>query len=237
MYLHIVYTFVIMKTIEKGFGEAHSSHFFIIVYSLSYFPKKKDPVLVAGIGSFCIEKYQDGKIKLKFHVVLWFRFPTPLPLSPFAGKLVLRTQTRLLGGGEVKPETAKSSQSTCTLWLYFFRKSKFFSADTAGFLPQVGGVFATGRGHRRKRRCVLCFFRCEASLAPSFLPTLLPLANHPNPYFNLLKIDSPIVPSGIFTPKLSTIVAPITAKVFWSSSLPLPVMDGEYHSIGTISLV
>lgn len=36
-----------------------------------------------------------------------------------------------------------------------------------------------------------------------------------------------MVLSGIGTPKLSAIVAPITANVEVSSSLPLPVKDGE----------
>ena len=38
--------------------------------------------------------------------------------------------------------------------------------------------------------------------------------------YSFSSIDFPIVPSGIFTPKLSAIEAPITANVFSSSSLP-----------------
>ena len=45
------------------------------------------------------------------------------------------------------------------------------------------------------------------------------------------------MPSGMATPKLSAMVAPITAKVRVSSSLPLPFMDGEYARNGTFSLV
>ena len=46
-----------------------------------------------------------------------------------------------------------------------------------------------------------------------------------------------MVPSGILTPKLSAMVAPITAKVSLVSSFPLSVSDGEYAINGTCSLV
>ena len=46
-----------------------------------------------------------------------------------------------------------------------------------------------------------------------------------------------MVPSGMATPKLSAIVAPITAKVSQSESAPCPCMDGEYAKNGTSSLV
>ena len=56
-------------------------------------------------------------------------------------------------------------------------------------------------------------------------------------YFNSLSIDFPIVPFGIVTPKLSAIVAPITAKVSSEGILPPPLMDGEYARNGTFSFV
>ena len=46
-------------------------------------------------------------------------------------------------------------------------------------------------------------------------------------YFSSSKIDVPIVPSGIFTSKLSAIVAPITANVSESGSFPYPSIDEE----------
>ena len=39
--------------------------------------------------------------------------------------------------------------------------------------------------------------------------------------------EYPIVPSGIFTPKLSATVAPITAKVSPAGSFPFPFIEGE----------
>ena len=46
-----------------------------------------------------------------------------------------------------------------------------------------------------------------------------------------------MVCSGMSSPKFSTMVAPITAKVSCSGSLPLPSMDLEYARKGTFSLV
>jgi hypothetical protein len=46
-------------------------------------------------------------------------------------------------------------------------------------------------------------------------------------YFSSSRIDEPMVFSGIFTPKLSVAVAPITPKVSVSGSSPLPFIDGE----------
>ena len=56
-------------------------------------------------------------------------------------------------------------------------------------------------------------------------------------YSNSDKTDSPIVPSGISTPKLSAIVAPITANVSRPSIFPFCSMEGEYAMNGTYSLV
>ena len=46
-----------------------------------------------------------------------------------------------------------------------------------------------------------------------------------------------MVPSGIFTPKSSAIVAPMMAKVSVSGSSPLPFIALEYARNGTFSLV
>ncbi len=46
-------------------------------------------------------------------------------------------------------------------------------------------------------------------------------------------MECPIVPSGILTPKLSAIVAPIMANVSAASSSPASFIDGEYARNGT----
>ena len=63
------------------------------------------------------------------------------------------------------------------------------------------------------------------------------LTSLPYLYCSCPNMELPMVPSGIATPKLSAIVAPVTAKVCVSSSLPLPWKDGEYARNGTFSLV
>ena len=56
-------------------------------------------------------------------------------------------------------------------------------------------------------------------------------------YFNSSKIELPIVPSGIESPKLSVIVAPIIAKVEASFNFFGSFMDDEYARNGPFSLV
>ena len=56
-------------------------------------------------------------------------------------------------------------------------------------------------------------------------------------HFKYFINEFPMVPSGIFTPKLSATVAPTTAKVSVSGSFPPPVIDFEYNKRGTFSLV
>ena len=51
------------------------------------------------------------------------------------------------------------------------------------------------------------------------------------------KIESPMVPFGIFTIKLSAMVAPITANVSFSGRGPPPVIEGDHARNGTFSLV
>ena len=50
-------------------------------------------------------------------------------------------------------------------------------------------------------------------------------------------IGSPIVYSGIGTPKFAAIVAPSAANVSLSEIRPLSLNEGEYAIIGTFSLV
>lgn len=56
-------------------------------------------------------------------------------------------------------------------------------------------------------------------------------------YFSLSRIESPMVPSGIFTPKSSAMVAPMIAKVSVSGSSPLSLHALEYARNGTFSRV
>lgn len=51
------------------------------------------------------------------------------------------------------------------------------------------------------------------------------------------RIDSPIMPSVFFRPKLSRIVAPMTPKVCCSGSGPPAFIDGDQARSGTFSLV
>ena len=53
------------------------------------------------------------------------------------------------------------------------------------------------------------------------------LQNIYNLYLNCSKIEVPMVPSGIFTSKLSATVAPITPKVSVSGNFPPSFKDGE----------
>lgn len=55
--------------------------------------------------------------------------------------------------------------------------------------------------------------------------------------FSCPRIEWPIVPSGMAMPKLSVMVAPITAKVSASISAPGVCIDREYARNGTFSLV
>lgn len=56
-------------------------------------------------------------------------------------------------------------------------------------------------------------------------------------YFSFSSQETPMVFSGMATPKLSAMVAPITAKVSGDLISPLPSMDLEYAKNGTISRV
>ena len=56
-------------------------------------------------------------------------------------------------------------------------------------------------------------------------------------YMSSERMDVPMVPLGIATPKLSAMVAPMVAKVSRSSSLPWNFIDGEYDTNGTYSRV
>ena len=67
----------------------------------------------------------------------------------------------------------------------------------------------------------LFYFTCFAKPA-------VPRRSQSGPdHSNSFKIDSPIIFSAFFSPKLSSTVAPMTPKVFCSSNIPFSFIDGE----------